>query len=77
MSDDTPAAPNSELRSDIKSAINRSSAENPSGTPDHVLADYLLACLAAFDAAVDARGLWRGEPVQFIPTYEPAEKADQ
>lgn len=55
-----PEAPNSELRSEIKAALNRHSAENGSNTPDHILADYLLACLAAYDAAVLARARWFG-----------------
>lgn len=43
---EVPAPANSELRSEIKRAINRASAENGSDTPDHILADYLLGCLA-------------------------------
>ncbi|AIY16156.1 hypothetical protein GUY44_12040 [Pimelobacter simplex] len=52
------------LRSEIKHALNRASAENGSDTPDHVLADYLLACLAAFDAATLARSTWYGHHQQ-------------
>lgn len=40
---------------ELESLINRYSKENGSNTPDWVLADYLLACLAAFDAATLAR----------------------
>lgn len=64
MSETTTALADSELRSEIKHALNRASAENASGTPDHVLADYLLACLSAFDAAIEARANWRGESVE-------------
>ncbi len=53
-----PAPENNGLRSEIKAALNRASAENASDTPDHILADYLLGCLAAFDAAVNARRDW-------------------
>lgn len=61
--DSTPATPRHDLRSEIKSALNRASAENASGTPDHVLADFLLACLDAFDAATRRRdGWWGHEP---------------
>jgi hypothetical protein len=49
------------LRTDIESAINRYSAENGSDTPDFILAEYLMACLAAFDAASNARRKWYGE----------------
>lgn len=64
MNEDIKAGPENELRSDIKQALNRASAENASGTPDHVLADYLLDCLAAFDRAQGARSSWRGESVE-------------
>ncbi len=37
------------------SAINRHSKENGSNTPDFILADFLTACLCAFDAAVVRR----------------------
>ncbi|VXC07655.1 hypothetical protein [Aeromicrobium sp. 9AM] len=56
--------PDNELRSEIKHALNRASAENPSGSPDHILADFLLDSLAAFDRAVQARATWRGESVE-------------
>lgn len=48
------------LREDIEEAINRNSAENGSDTPDFILAEYLLACLGAFDHAVNKRELWFG-----------------
>jgi hypothetical protein len=57
-SNETPAPANNGLRSEIKAALNRASAENASGTPDHVLADFLLASLDAFDAATRARDSW-------------------
>ena len=60
MTDTEPAPANSELRSEIKSALNRHSAENASGTADHILADYLLDALAAFDKATCARDKWWG-----------------
>lgn len=50
----------SELEQEIRSAINRCSAENASNTPDFVLAQYLLNCLAAFDAAVQQREMFYG-----------------
>ena len=61
MSNETENAPtNSEFRSDLKVLLNQHCAENTSNTPDHILADYLLACLAGFDAAVNARSSWYG-----------------
>lgn len=52
------------LRAEIVRAINRVSAENGSNTPDFILADYLVSCLAAFDRAVQARERWYGVPQQ-------------
>lgn len=46
------------LEREITSVLNRYSAENGSNTPDFILARYLLACLAAFDAATDQRRVW-------------------
>jgi hypothetical protein len=48
----------SQLRTDIEHAINCNSAENGSDTPDFILAEYLLACLEAFDKTVKARSQW-------------------
>jgi hypothetical protein len=48
------------LRDRIKHAINGTAAENGSDTPDFILADYLLASLDAFDAAVRFREEWYG-----------------
>jgi hypothetical protein len=48
----------SDLRAEIESAVNRCSAEGGSGTPDFVLAEFLVASLAAFDAAVRRRDEW-------------------
>ena len=57
----------SELRSEITTALNRASAENPSGTPDFILADFLLDALMAFDAAVAAREAWYGRSPELHP----------
>ena len=50
----------SDFRRDIETAINRSSMENGSATPDYILARYLEASLAAFDLAVRDRDEWHG-----------------
>ena len=50
-----------ELRKEIEQAINRTSAENGSNTPDFILAEYLTDCLAAFDKASRAREKWYGK----------------
>lgn len=59
------------LRSDIESAINRHCAENASNTPDFILAEYLLGCLDAFDAAVSRREQWYGRATGVSAGDEP------
>ncbi len=51
----------SDLRKEIETSINRASAENSSNTPDFILAEFLLDCLAAFDKASRAREKWYGK----------------
>ena len=48
------------FRKELEHLINCESMENGSNTPDFILADYLTACLAAFDAAVSVREGWYG-----------------
>lgn len=62
-----PALPSGEcdcrgpsLADDIRAAINRRSRENVSNTPDFILAEYMLACLNAFETAVGDRDGWYG-----------------
>lgn len=51
----------SEFRNELESLINRTSMEQAGGnTPDFVLAEYLVACLAAFDHATKTRDQWYG-----------------
>jgi hypothetical protein len=45
----------SDLRLEIERAINRTTAEAGSNTPDYILAEFLVSCLSAFDTAVNAR----------------------
>ena len=55
------AAPDSAtLEKDIERTINRHSAENASNTPDYILAQYLIACLSAFNVATQQRETWYG-----------------
>ena len=62
------------VEDEIRAVLNRYSAEAPSGTPDHILAAYLIDCLKAFNEAVTLRAEWRGEPVDF--TIEAASPTD-
>jgi len=58
----------SPLREAIRNALNSTSAENGSNTPDFILASYLSACLAAFDAGVRDPETWHGRnPYGFLP----------
>ena len=43
---------------EIRQVINKWSEENPSNTPDFILARYLLNCLDTFNIAVQAREEW-------------------
>lgn len=43
------------LRQDLTTLLNRHSAESISHTPDFILAEYLIDCLAAYDRATAAR----------------------
>ena len=46
------------FRKELENLINCESLEGESDTPDFILADYLVDCLAAFDKAVNQRAGW-------------------
>ena len=50
----------SQFEEEIRSAINRSSKENDSNTPDYILSEYLLTCLDAFNEATQRREAYYG-----------------
>ena len=54
------------LKDDIGATLNAYSAENGSDTPDFILADYLLGCLAVFDATTKLRDKWWGHKHDFV-----------
>ena len=56
------------LRKEIEAAINRTSAEGGSDTPDFILAEFLTDCLAAFDKAARARDGWHGHVTRMTTT---------
>ncbi len=56
------------LREDINWAINGNSAENGSDTPDFILAEFLIDCLATFDKATKARDAYKHAMAPFKPT---------
>ena len=49
-----------DLEHALASGLNRYSAENPSNTPDWILAQFLLGCLAAWNQGVQQRETWYG-----------------
>ena len=53
--------------------------ENRSNTPDFILAEYMLACLRAFEKASNDRQQWYGvdlQPGMSRPTPAPADGLD-
>lgn len=60
-----------EFEKELKSLVNRYSIENASNTPDYILAQYLVDCLAVYAAAVQKRETWfgrDGRPTEVKPT---------
>lgn len=55
---------------DLAEVINRHSVENVSDTPDIVLAAFLVECLDAFDAAVNARTALAAQPDEQPQEFE-------
>jgi hypothetical protein len=54
------------LANEIRAAINRCSRENVSNTPDFILAEYLMACLVAFESASMRREDWYGRHLSIM-----------
>lgn len=50
----------SDFRRELEILINRNSLENVSGTPDFILAEYLIASVAVFDRLINKREKWYG-----------------
>ena len=50
----------SNFLNELQDLINRHSMENPSDTPDYILAQYLQDCLDAFARATKQREAWYG-----------------
>lgn len=48
------------LASELSALLNRYSRENKSGTPDFILAEYLIACLKAYEKGVVRTAEWHG-----------------
>lgn len=50
-----------EFKAELTGLINKYSMENGSDTPDFILADYLCACLLAFNQTSVVRAKWYGK----------------
>ena len=57
----------STFEEDLRRLLNIHSQENESGTPDFILATYMLSSLQAYNTAVVSRATWRGESVELHP----------
>jgi hypothetical protein len=49
-----------QLKIELQQLLNRHRVENNSNTPDSILAEYMYACLAAFEKGVKRRDAWYG-----------------
>ncbi len=56
----------------LEALINENSMENGSNTPDFILAEFLIHCLATFDKVTKQRDEWYG--VKLEPGRIPEEK---
>ena len=50
----------SDFEKQLEELINRHNKERESSTPDFILANYLINCLGAYNAAVSQRDKWYG-----------------
>ena len=48
------------LHHELTKLLNRYNTEQASNTPDFLLAEFLIACLAAYNMAVQSRATWYG-----------------
>lgn len=59
-----------QFHTELRQLINRLSLENDSMTPDWVLADYLIACLDAWNGTTAARESWYGRVPKPLPVSQ-------
>lgn len=59
-----PKYKRTKIEKEIRSVINRYSAENQSNTPDFILAKFLMGCLDAFNKATNRRTEWYKKPIE-------------
>jgi len=59
-----------ELEKGIAKLINGESRENDSNTPDFLLAEFMMACLDAFELANNKREVWYGVTLDIQNDWE-------
>jgi hypothetical protein len=64
------------LRDDLEQMINAHSRENLSGTPDFILASFLLDCLTTYEATVIARDAWFGSSPKIAGTVPAVDRPE-
>lgn len=65
------------VHDEFRSTINRHSLENDSNTPDWMLADYLIACLDAWNDTTAARERWHGREPKIVPVSQWPKQSDK
>lgn len=53
-----------DFRKKLQNLLTEHSRENVSGTPDHILANYLARCLDNYDQTLIERETWYGRSVK-------------
>jgi hypothetical protein len=65
------------VHDEFRATVNRHSLENDSNTPDWMLADYLIACLDAWNETTKQREKWHGREPEKLPVSQwPKEKVE-
>jgi hypothetical protein len=75
----TSVAKTTKLAKELEDIVNRYSEENRSDTPDWILANYIIACLDAFNGAIFSREIWYGRKTaeESITKLNPREEAPE
>jgi hypothetical protein len=68
--DDTPEQLRADFGTELEKLINRYSIENKSNTPDFILGEFMLHCLAAFEATSLRRESWFGVSLDIAQRWD-------
>lgn len=64
---DAPLPPSEDFGQALENLLNSYSQENASGTPDFILAQYMIGCLHNYNTTVWARERWYNRTVNGTP----------